>query len=567
MKASKYTSIRFKILYISCIFTLIIGIVITCVSYILFQKNYYKNLTNSINTNLTYLSEHIDSEMSSIDQLATYCHSSSVITSYVESSLESTPKRLNAYNVLSEYRQNNLYSKYLYRIVITSNAGSFIQSIASEYSSVADIARELPKQPFYEELQSSPMDYSYGFITDPFYTARSNSVLPLLKPITYKFKNDVGGYIFLEISSKLFADAIQSYGNDLPGQLVLTLGSHHYLYEDKSFHEISDFGDCIAITHPLRHSGCSVTHMMKKSQTLADISAFFPLAGFTFAILVAITMILNSLLDRTITRPVHEIQNRLSKIASGDFSRDKSIEWDHELGDIGKKVNDLAENIKLLLDSELKSEKEKQDLEYKVLQSQVNPHFLYNTLNSIKWMAVTQGATGISEMTTALARLLKSISKGTRLLIPLKDELSLLQDYFTIQQYRYGGTLHINIDIPDKLKEYLIVKFTLQPIVENAIFHGIEPTGREGNIDININEYGENDLEISVRDNGVGMSDELIEQVLSGEESSGSEFFREFGIINIQKRLQHEYGKGYGIKIDSVVGEYTTMTVKIPKQK
>ena len=100
------------------------------------------------------------------------------------------------------------------------------------------------------------------------------------------------------------------------------------------------------------------------------------------------------------------------------------MEWDHELGDIGRGINDLSENVSELMEKRLEDEKQKQDLEYKMLQSQINPHFLYNTLNSIKWMATIQGATGISEMTTSLSRLLKSISKGTSLLIDIREEFT-----------------------------------------------------------------------------------------------------------------------------------------------
>lgn len=164
------------------------------------------------------------------------------------------------------------------------------------------------------------------------------------------------------------------------------------------------------------------------------------------------------------------------RIAGGDFSRDPSVEWEHELGDIGRGINDLSENVSELMEKRLEDEKQKQDLEYKMLQSQINPHFLYNTLNSIKWMATIQGATGISEMTTSLSRLLKSISKGTSLLIDIREELSLLENYFTIQSYRYGGTITMDIQVDNEsLYNSEIIKFTLQPLVENAIFHGIEP--------------------------------------------------------------------------------------------
>ena len=584
-----YTSIRGRILYVTCIFTIVIGIVITIVSYIVFRSNSSRHLIISTENNLSYLADYIDSEMSSIDQLVAYCHSNSVITSYVESDINSVSKRMNAYNVLSEYCQNNVYSKYLHRVVITSKAKNFIQCVATDHSSVANISYELPQQNFYNDLTSLPMYYAYGFISDPFYKGREDMVLPLLKPITYKFNNDIGGYMFLEISDKLFLDAIKKYNKNTAGTIILTLGEHDYLYDSGKFTEIHNYtvkkeissntdfttfsvkhlqsadGDSyIAVSEALSHKNCSVTHIIKKNEAVAGFSAFLPLVAFIFTGLIIMTIILNHILNRMITKPVLEIQRRLLQISNGDFSRDTSIEWNHELGDIGKKVNNLAENIKQLLDSAVESEKQQRDLEYKVLQSQVNPHFLYNTLNSIKWMAITQGATGISEMTTALSRLLKSIAKGTRLIIPISDELNLLNDYFTIQQYRYGGTLKLYIDVPDELKNYMILKFTLQPIVENAIFHGIEPTGKAGEINITFLKKDENTLEITVRDNGVGMSPELIDKVLNDEESSSSEFFREFGISNIQKRLKYEFGDDYGIRIESELDKFTSMIITIP---
>ncbi|MDE7045631.1 MAG: histidine kinase, partial [Acetatifactor sp.] len=206
---------------------------------------------------------------------------------------------------------------------------------------------------------------------------------------------------------------------------------------------------------------------------------------------------------------------------------------------------------------------------YKMLQSQINPHFIYNTLNSIKWMATIQGSAGISEMTTALAKLLKSISKGTRLLVPIEEELALLKDYFTIQSYRYGGTITMEVQIDDaSLLEYQIIKFTLQPLVENAIFHGVEPKGT-GHILIHvytekIAEESAPSIRIDVTDDGVGMSSEKAAQILLTNGESSADFFREIGVSNVHKRLQYEFGETYGITIDSVEGEYTTMSIHIP---
>ena len=220
----------------------------------------------------------------------------------------------------------------------------------------------------------------------------------------------------------------------------------------------------------------------------------------------------------------------------------------------------------LFMRRRIAAEKEKNDLEYKKLQSQINPHFIYNTLNSIKWMATVQGSEGIAEMTTALAKLLKSLSKGTSITVPIREELSLLRDYCTIQSYRYGGTIGVDIRVDDPaIEDFGIVRFTLQPLVENAIFHGIEPKG-SGHIDVHL--FFEDDLiRIDVIDDGVGMSPEKAEAILKNGSESKSEFFRELGVYNVNRRLQFEYGDRAGIAINSTEGAGTTMTVRIPAVK
>ena len=177
-------------------------------------------------------------------------------------------------------------------------------------------------------------------------------------------------------------------------------------------------------------------------------------------------------------------------------------------------------------------------------------------------------ATGISEMTTSLSRLLKSISKGTSLLIDIREELSLLENYFTIQSYRYGGTITMDIQVDNEsLYNSEIIKFTLQPLVENAIFHGIEPKGCAGHIRIHVGyETSDNTekIRIDVTDDGVGMTADKAAQVLRCKDDSSADFFREIGVSNVHKRLQYQFGAEYGITIESKEGEYTTMSIHIP---
>ena len=221
----------------------------------------------------------------------------------------------------------------------------------------------------------------------------------------------------------------------------------------------------------------------------------------------------------------------------------------------------------------VEDERKKQELEYRMLQSEINPHFIYNTLNSIRWMATIQNAPGIAEMVTAFARLTKSISKETQKLVPLQEELALLNDYFTIQQYRYGGDLEIEVSrIEDErlCRDCLIPRFTLQPLVENAIFHGLEPKGGHGSVLLDISiDPATGDVLLRLTDDGIGMPPEQVAHLLdtpTGEKEK-AEKFRHVGLWNVNRRIQYSFGEGYGLTIESEEDVGTEVTIRLPYQK
>lgn len=565
-------------------FMLFIGILITAASYFIYHRYLKENLIASTDTRLLFLSDYMDNELNHVDDLISFCQSNTDINRFIDSGADTQNKcRMDAYETLSEYCQSE-NSSYWLRVVILNLTQNYIQIVSPTYSSTSNIAILLPEQDFYEEMTlDGYLNYKVGFVSDPFYNGRVQKVLPLLKPITYKFNSRLGGYIYVELTDTLFLDALRNLDYENDSKLILTMGDHNYLFTEGTLVEIKDLfpsqivgndeiidadgNHYVVITEPLSHEGIYVSQLLSDKQMNAGLEQFYILILILFIALFCIGVLLYLFLGRTINVPVKKVQKKLLAISGGDFSRDLSIEWNHEIGDIGKGVNDLAQNINQLIESSIIDERRKKDLEYKVLQAQVNPHFLYNTLNSIKWMAQIQGSTGIMEMTTALSRLLKSISKGTKLLIPLKEELSLLRDYFTIQQYRYGGTISLDIVLDDEtLKDCSILKFTLQPLVENAIFHGIEPTGEAGTVSIHIYSVSDLNMQIDITDDGVGMDQDTIEHILSDNSVNKSDFFRELGVSNVHKRLQYEFGDSYGITIESEKGSYTTMSIHIPKR-
>lgn len=299
------------------------------------------------------------------------------------------------------------------------------------------------------------------------------------------------------------------------------------------------------------------------------------LRGPALASLIAVLtmgLIIAALLRRVVAVPIKALQQQIERISQGDFSVNPDIEWDHELGSVGRGINHLSLSVSELMAHRVEDEQQRLALEYRMLQNQISPHFIYNTLNSIKWMATIQKAPGVAEMATALSRLLKNVSKGAQKLTSLQEEFALLEDYFTIQRYRYGGTITLEMPVLEDeslIGRYRIPRFTLQPLAENAIFHGIEPKGGVGRVSVTIEADSKSgDLLVHLSDDGVGMESEQIRELLSGdglEDDNGLQF-RRLGVWSVHRLLQLSFGQEYGLSIQSTPGKGTTITMRLPKQ-
>ena len=323
----------------------------------------------------------------------------------------------------------------------------------------------------------------------------------------------------------------------------------------------------------LNGRSAALVQLLPANTFLLHYGVYLWLIALGIAIIWGLSFLMQHWLEWVITRPVEALQKRIETVGSGNFAPDRTVEWNNELGDIGRGINQLAENVDSLMTRRVEDERRKQELEYRMLQNEVNPHFIYNTLNSIRWMATIQHAPGIAEMVTAFARLTKSISKGTQKLVPLQEELALLNDYFTIQQYRYGGDLEIEvsrIESETLCRDCMIPRFTLQPLVENAIFHGLEPKGGHGSVLLDISTDSDTgDVLLRITDDGVGMPPELVAHLLDepAEGAEKAEKFRHVGLWNVNRRIRYSFGEGYGLTIESEEDVGTEVTIRLPYQQ
>lgn len=591
-----FHTIRARILLSTILLIVMISTIITLISYFVVSTTLEKNMIQTSETRLSFLGSSIESNINNITTFIRFCRTSSKIKSFAieENTDNNTAKREARDFIIESSTANSFLRSHLIRLVIMGKSrNDIIQIVESPHSSVSVSVESITSLPYFSTLYENQGKIVTGILMDPFITTRDVPMIPMVHTIPHPYTVGEIGYIFTEMSAAVITSPIQNYLSRTNNKFYIQMEEYTYTYDGTSlipyedeFRIVNDLSDkalsrdtkvqralgteqkgsFIMITRPLSIEGWYITESLDETILSRNIIKTFLL--ITLIILIAssiICLLLSLYLSKTVNVPVKQLQKRMKRIATGDFERSPETEWEHELGDIGKHINDLSENVKHLMDQRLEDERQKRDYEYKMLQSQINPHFLYNTLNSIKWMATIQNAPGIAEMTTALSRLLKEISKGSTNLVTLEHEISLINDYFTIQQYRYGGTITLNYHIEDDfLTNCNILKFTLQPIVENAIFHGIGPKGSTGTITIHIYQDENQDVHIDITDDGVGMEPETAANLLNKEISGDSSFFKGIGMTNVHKRLQYEFGEKYGLSISSTLGEFTTISVLLP---
>ena len=209
----------------------------------------------------------------------------------------------------------------------------------------------------------------------------------------------------------------------------------------------------------------------------------------------------------------------------------------------------------------------KKEYELKMLQAQINPHFLYNTLESIRMKALTSGNREVANAIKLLGKSMRYVLENTGTsLVTLKKELDYVETYLQIQKIRFGDRVNYRIEvagIPD-LEEYLLLPLLLQPIVENAIVHGLEQVGENGQIDIRVDVPEDELLRIAISDNGCGMSTEQLETLRIRMAQKTLDRTASIGLCNINQRIRLYYGESYGMTIESIQGEGTCITLKIP---
>lgn len=283
-------------------------------------------------------------------------------------------------------------------------------------------------------------------------------------------------------------------------------------------------------------------------------------------IVLVVWIVFSILISSGIVRPLKRMLTAMKEVEKGDFSVRVEASANDEIGDLGKGFNHMLGKINGLIETERETQEKLKRADFNALQAQINPHFLYNTLDSINWMARMNRTDKVESMIDSLTSFLRiGLSRG-KVFITLQEELKHVESYFVIQKERYASLLSYEIDVPENLYNCQVIKMTLQPLVENALYHGIKEKDQPGTILIQARSEGEL-LIITVQDDGLGMTEDRLTQVHEMMRTGVAQNKDAYGIINVQRRIKSYFGEAYGIHFDSEYGKGTTVTVRMPLER
>ncbi|MDQ8739380.1 histidine kinase [Paenibacillus sp. LHD-38] len=304
----------------------------------------------------------------------------------------------------------------------------------------------------------------------------------------------------------------------------------------------------------------SQASLMERGKIIIYLLGVFSLTSTTLILLLMMPAIFR------ITRPIMRLYHAMNAVSSGKLHTSVHIKTGDELEKLGQGFNRMTNQLQIHLEESIRHEKDKRELELELILSKLNPHFVYNTLNAVIYMAQKQGNDDIVRMVASFIRLLQDAVKmdGVQSLIPLREELDLLRDYIAIQSFRYIDMFEVEWHIEEQAYDCLVPRNLLQPFVENAIFHGICPKDIPGTLRISAS-VSTTALVLCIEDDGIGIEAQQLPTIWDKEHQMKNSGLRHIGLSHTRKRVEHLFGGQASMRIESILDQGTTVTVELPK--
>lgn len=571
-------SIRFKLLFY------FITVIILCILTLsAFGSNVYRESlaeeTNVYTDQMIHqVWNHIDVLIQENDNIIYYLAEENEVKNFMKQRITSSENKQAIQSKIATYRQRH---PEIAGVLLVNAYDKFVSS------DILRVSRDpLTEESWYQKAIQSPE--TIHIISNPIgrniknkVNYQMNNVLTLVKAMKHPTTNEVMGVILMDLKLDFIKEVIQSVEIGKRGFIFITDDEGEVVY--------APVNPIVYRIHPSLLQADTSPPMVKtirqtkyqiNYQTISDIGwkvvGVFSIdettkaikqVNFLTVIIAIITLVIGSIVSiffaNTITKPINKLKALMGNVEKGRFDIHFQSKYQDEIGQLGQSYNKMVQEIDRLIHLVYVKEKSKREAELKVLQAQIKPHFLYNTLDTIHWMAHEYHADKIAELVNALTTLFRiGLNKGKEF-INVKEEVEHVKSYLIIQMTRYESKLTYDINVDERVTKYQILKLILQPLVENAIYHGIRNIRGKGKITISIKKASDN-LVLHVTDTGIGMKDETLQQLNDSLKKININDRKGYGLHNVNERIKISYGSKYGLEVFSVYKQGTTVQAVLP---
>lgn len=504
----------------------------------------------------------------------------------------SIERKYNMHETVNEIINNVMYtSSFVRSIYLLKEEGSSWGSGPLNFSKVKRYT--LREHQWYLDVVNNKTDDLWQPLhDDPFRGGGENSelVMSLVKPFRDLETGETLGVIMTNLNGSLILEAIQriqlgktgrffvinqegivmvAADPQMRSQSIVDTPLGRRVMSDRAS-DLSEFeleldGTATYVVTRKLQNNWTIIGTVPVHEIIGDIQQIQSKIWLYAVFFLLIASLIGLLFSNRITSPLKNLMRQMSLIEKSNFKARTQVKSVDEIGQLSHRFNKMVGQIETLIEEVHAEQSKKKEAEIRALRYQINPHFLYNTLSSIRWMVKLGKNEEAYEGIASLVKLMEASMGKKGVFTPIKDELALLQTYMTIQRFRYGSSIALHIDCEKNLLEVPIPRMLLQPIVENAVFHGIAPKESDGEVRIQIRRLDEEThgvIEITIEDDGLGMKQDQLDRLLEFSPEPKSGMFG-IGLNHVNEMIQLYYGAHSGIRITSAPGVGTKVCLRL----
>jgi len=586
-------SLKYKTLVVLVIFSIIPLITLGASTYFITTRILENKLNSLANQTIDKLAQYITRDFQPLYDL-TYNYSKN---NYIFSLLKSPPKTDNEkqyiyYSIKSQIDPRQIMDRLnslFHYIIVSKDRTVYTNFSYSSKGIYKDVLDRIVAEKWYKDLSSSYSDMVWMGTRPNYMQTNGGDQVYIACNIVNGFENT--GVIIMGVDKYYVSKLLNSirlserssiYIVDNEGRCLVEGDDNYYRYEKlpSSFitlvsnsADVPKYADIfnkrqMVIHKRLVFKGVDNSWQVLMITPVEDIRRDIRLVNYVTLLMVVISLIAISflvmLVNREIINPIIQLNKLTKEVKQGNLDVSAYEIRQDEIGQLGNGFNSMVCNLRKYIQSIHEEEKSKRDIEIKMLQNQIKPHFLRNTLITIRWMAEMKKATGISRALNSLTTLLDYNFKDMDTMATVREEIAYLEEYIYLQKLRHHNKFSSKISIDTGIMDCKILKLSFQPIVENSITHGLSKKQSQGKLEVE--GYREEDrLVFIIRDDGVGMDEGTLKNIFEGsffQKSQGK--FNRIGIANVQKRIKMHFGESYGLEMESRKGEGTRVKIIFP---